>query len=96
MVGYAKISSKASRVGSGVQCEINMIKESKVNKTFWIKFLLVILHSVPENIIFQHYSQSYCDYLLKMGCMDEEHAKRLQKVKFHSIKDLQEFHNNNG
>ena len=38
----------------------------KVNKTLWITF--------HKNIIFQQYYQSYCDYLLKMGRMDEEQA----------------------
>ena len=32
------------------------------------------LHSTKQNIIFQQYYQSYCDYLLKMGRMDEEQA----------------------
>ena len=31
-------------------------------------------HSTQQNIIFQHYDQTYCDYLLKMGRMDEEQA----------------------
>ena len=31
-----------------------------------------ILHSTQQNIIFQHYYQSYCDYLLKVGRMDKE------------------------
>ena len=66
-----------------------MITGLKVNKTFWIKVLPVILHSALENIIFQPYSQLYCDYLLKIGRMDEEQAKQLQEMKFHSIKDLQ-------
>ena len=51
-----------------------MITGFKVNKTFWIQVLLVILHSTQQNIIFQHYYQSYCDYLSKMGRMDEEQA----------------------
>ena len=34
----------------------------------------LILHSTQQNIIFQHYYQSYCDYLLKMGCIDKEQA----------------------
>ena len=38
----------------------------KVNKTFWITF--------HKSIIFQQYYQSYCDYLLKTGRMDEEQA----------------------
>ena len=36
--------------------------------------LLLILHSTQQNIIFQHYYQRYCDYLLKMGRMDKEQA----------------------
>ena len=39
----------------------------KVNKTFES-------HSTQENIIFQQYYQWHCDYLLKMGRMDEEQA----------------------
>ena len=38
----------------------------KVNKTFES-------HSTQQNI-FQQYYQSYCNYLLKMGRMDEEQA----------------------
>ena len=37
-------------------------------------FLLSILHSTQQNIIFQHYYQSHCDYLLKMGRIDKEQA----------------------
>ena len=33
-----------------------------------------MLHSTQENNIFQHFSQSYFDYLSKMGRMDEEQA----------------------
>ena len=29
-------------------------------------------HFTQQNIIFQHYYQSYCDHLLKMGRMNEE------------------------
>ena len=32
------------------------------------------LHTTQQNIVFQYYYQSYCDYLLKMGCIDEEQA----------------------
>ena len=31
-------------------------------------------HSLQQNIIFQHYYQSCCDYLLKMCCMDDPQA----------------------
>ena len=31
-------------------------------------------HSAKQNIIFQQYYQSYCDYLLKMDRMNEEQA----------------------
>ena len=31
-------------------------------------------HSLQQNIIFQHYYQSCCDYLLKMGRMDDAQA----------------------
>ena len=31
-------------------------------------------YSTQQNVIFQHYYKSYCDYLLKMGRMDEEQA----------------------
>ena len=56
-----------------------------------------MLHSTQQYIVFQRYYQSYCDYLLKMGRMDEEQAvfeqlakfKRLQEVEFYSIEDLQ-------
>ena len=37
-------------------------------------FLLQILHSTQQNIIFQHYYQSHCDYLLKIGRIDKEQA----------------------
>ena len=46
----------------------------KVSKTFEMYGLLVILHSAHQNSVFQHYYQSYCNYLLKMGCMNEEQA----------------------
>ena len=35
---------------------------------------VVILHSAQQNIIFQHYYQSYYHNLLRMGRMDEEEA----------------------
>ena len=31
-------------------------------------------HSTQQNIILQHCYRSYCDYLLKIGRMDEEQA----------------------
>ena len=31
-----------------------------------------VIRQKQQNIIFQQYYQPYCDYLLKMGCMDEE------------------------
>ena len=31
-------------------------------------------HSIQQNIILQHCYRSYCDYLLKIGRMDEEQA----------------------
>ena len=34
----------------------------------------MVLHSTQQNFIIQHYYQSYCNYLLKMGRMDKEHA----------------------
>ena len=48
----------------------------KVNKIFCIalKPLVVILHSTQQDIIFQQYYQSYCDYSLKMGYMDKKQA----------------------
>ena len=46
----------------------------EVDETFWILGLLLILHSTQQNIIFQHCYQSYCNYLLKMGCTDKEQA----------------------
>ena len=67
LLGYAKISIKTSRVGSGVQGESIIYQVLKLIKRFES-------HSTQENIIFQHYYQPYCDYLLKMGPMDEEKA----------------------
>ena len=32
------------------------------------------MHSAQENIIFQHYYKSYCDYLSKMNRMEEQQA----------------------
>ena len=49
-------------------------------KAVYISFFLKsIKHFESESYstqkhIFQHYCQSYCDYLLKMGFMDEEQA----------------------
>ena len=40
-----------------------------LNLSFTSNFTLT-----QQNIIFQHYYQSYCDYLLKMGRMDKERA----------------------
>ena len=55
-----------------------------------------MLCSTQQNLIFQHYYQSYRNYLLSLGRMDGEQAvlltvnfKRLQEVEFHSIKDLE-------
>ena len=45
----------------------------EVKKTFWILVLLLILHSIQQNI-FQHYHEPYCDYLLKMDRIDKERA----------------------
>ena len=52
----------------------------KVNKTFWITFQ-------KQNIIFQQYYQSYCNYLLKTGRMDEEQAV-FEKLIFSDFKKL--------
>ena len=46
----------------------------EVNKTFRILVLLLILRSTQQNIIFQHYYQPYCDYLLGMSRIDKEQA----------------------
>ena len=40
-----------------------------LNLSFTSNFTLT-----QQNIIFQHYYLSYCDYLLKMGRMDKERA----------------------
>ena len=62
LLEYAKISSKTSRVGSGVQSKSSIYEVLKSIKRF-------VSHATQQNIIFQHYYQSYCDYLLKMGRM---------------------------
>ena len=67
MLGYAKISSQTSRVGSGVQGESSMKQVLKSIKRFES-------HSVQQNIIYQHCYPSYCNYLLKMVHMDEDQA----------------------
>ena len=46
----------------------------EVSETFLILVLHLILHASQQNIIFQHYYQSYSDYLLKMGRTDKEQA----------------------
>ena len=38
------------------------------------KVLLLIIYSTRQNIVFQHYYQSYCNCLLKMGHVDKEQA----------------------
>ena len=43
------------------------------------------LHSTKQNIIFQQYYQSYCNYLLKTGRMDEEQAV-FEKLTFSDFK----------
>ena len=40
-------------------------------------------HSTQQHIIFQHYYQSYCDYLLKMGRMDEDYKTSRSGVTQH-------------
>ena len=32
------------------------------------------LHLTQQNVIFQQYYHSHCNYLLKMGCMNNEQA----------------------
>ena len=34
----------------------------------------LVLHSIQQNIIFQHYYHSQCNYLLKIGGIDKEQA----------------------
>ena len=62
-----EISSKTDRVSSGVKAKSNIEKGFKVNKTSRITF-----HTAKHD--FQHYFQSYYNYLWKMGRMDEEQA----------------------
>ena len=65
MLKYTKISSKTSSLGSRVQSKSSIYYVLKSIKRFKSQ-------STQQNIIFQHYYQSYCDYLLKMGRMDEQ------------------------
>ena len=58
-----------------------VFKVKAVDDMFWsqwnvldLSFTSISLHSTKQNIIFQHYYQPYCDYLLKMGCIDKEQA----------------------
>ena len=39
-------------------------------KCFESSFVLLILHSVQKSV-FQHYYQSYCNYLRQISCMDK-------------------------
>ena len=58
----------------------------KVNRTFLNLVLIVILickHSAQQNSVFQHYYQSYWNYLLKMGSTDEEKAVFVQLTLSH-------------
>ena len=67
MLGYAKISSKTSRVGSSVQGENSIYYNLKSRKRYKS-------HPSQQNVIFKHYYQSYGDYLLKLVRTDEEQA----------------------
>ena len=53
--------------GSGVQRNSSIYQVLKSAKRFES-------HFTDQNFIFQHYCQSYCNYLLKMSRMDEEQA----------------------
>ena len=62
-----KFQAKESRVGSGVQGKSSINQVLKSIKRFES-------HSTQQNIIFQHYYKSCCNYSLKTGRMDEEQA----------------------
>ena len=85
-----KFQAKQSRVIRGVQGKSNITQVLKSTKRFES-------HSTQQNIIFQHYYKSYCDYLLKMGRMDEEQAvseqltlRDFKKWSFHLLKSLKD------
>ena len=61
------MSSKTSHVASDVQGKSSIYLALKSIKRFES-------HSTQQNTIFQHHYQKYCDYLLKMGRMDEKQA----------------------
>ena len=54
-------------------CKINANNKSSIH---WVLKSIKRFesHSTQQNIIFQQYYRSYCDYLLKMSPMDEEQA----------------------
>ena len=51
---------------------LGYVKISSKRQKQYILGFKVESHSTQQNIIFEHYCQSYYDYLLKMGRMDEE------------------------
>ena len=64
--GMQKFQAKQNRVGSSVQGKSSIYQVLKsINR--------LESHSTLQNI-FQYYYQSYCDYLLKLGCTEEEQA----------------------
>ena len=53
-----------------------LAKQALLVKQYILRFKEIkcfVSHSTQQNII-QHWYWSYCDYLSKMGCMDEEQA----------------------